>query len=124
ILIFVLFKVQEYQYLKVKYVSTVDWEVATNYLRCNPNFHGQPRYDCALIQFSETEAAFVRLIFLFTCQLDRDFQLIRVKAVPRVASIFIPVKSIIRGALLYPDPGRHGEFLVVEHVDGDMFLRM
>ncbi|KAI6017728.1 hypothetical protein BKA83DRAFT_4058855 [Pisolithus microcarpus] len=140
--------VQEYQYLKVKYVSTVDWEVATNYLRCNPNFHGQPRYDCALIQFSETEAAFVRLIFLFTCQvatlndtfqfalvqpltagtgvrkLDRDFQLIRVKAVPRVASIFIPVKSIIRGALLYPDPGRHGEFLVVEHVDGDMFLRM
>ncbi|KAI6013281.1 hypothetical protein EDC04DRAFT_2870836 [Pisolithus marmoratus] len=53
-----------------------------------------------------------------------DFNLIRVKAVSHASSIFIPVKSIIRGALLYPDPNRDGEFLVVEHIDSDMFLRM
>ncbi|KIN94997.1 hypothetical protein M404DRAFT_34563 [Pisolithus tinctorius Marx 270] len=97
---------------------------------------------------SETKTAFVRLIFMFTCKvavfedtfqfalvqpltagtgvrrLDQDLRLVRVKAVSRAASIFIPVKSIIRGALLYPDPSHHGEFLVVEHTDGDMFLRM
>ncbi|KAI6024319.1 hypothetical protein EDC04DRAFT_2606499 [Pisolithus marmoratus] len=97
---------------------------------------------------SETEIAFVQLIFFFTCKigaydnsfqftlvqpltastrvrrLDQDFNLIRVKAVSRASSIFIPMKSIIRGALLYPDPDHDGEFLVVEHIDGDMFLRM
>ncbi|KAI6142195.1 hypothetical protein BKA82DRAFT_4331533 [Pisolithus tinctorius] len=112
------------------------------------HFHGRPRYDGALIQLSETKTAFVRLIFMFTCKvavfedtfqfalvqpltagtgvrrLDQDLRLVRVKAVSRAASIFIPVKSIIRGALLYPDPSHHGEFLVVEHTDGDMFLRM
>ncbi|KAI5988874.1 hypothetical protein F5J12DRAFT_898070 [Pisolithus orientalis] len=141
-------KIREYQYLKVQYASMVDWEVAVNYLRCNPSFHGQPRYDGALIQLSETKTAFVRLIFMFTCKvavfkdtfqfalvqlltagtgvcrLDQDLRLVRVKAVSRAASIFIPVKLIIRGALLYPDPSHHGEFLVVEHTDGDMFLRM
>ncbi|KAI6042277.1 hypothetical protein EDC04DRAFT_2564564 [Pisolithus marmoratus] len=140
--------VREYRYLKVKHVSMVDWEITTSHLRCSPNFHGRRRYDCALIQLSETEIAFVQLIFFFTCKigayddsfqfalvqpltagtrvrrLDQDFNLIRVKAVSRASSIFIPVKSIIRGALLYPDPDRDGEFLVVEHIDGDMFLRM
>ncbi|KIK25721.1 hypothetical protein PISMIDRAFT_9458 [Pisolithus microcarpus 441] len=140
--------VREYRYLKVKYVSVVDWEVAMDHLRCSPNFHGRTRYDCALIQLSETKIAFVQLIFFFTCKipalnetfqlalvqpltagigvrrLDQDFNLIRVKAISRAASMFIPTKSIIRGALLYPDPSRHGEFFVVEHVDGDMFLRM
>ncbi|KAI6139684.1 hypothetical protein BKA82DRAFT_4332162 [Pisolithus tinctorius] len=140
--------VWEYRYLKVNYASVVDWKVAVNHIRCSPSFHGRPRYDCALIQLSETKTAFVRLIFMFTCKiaafedvfqfalvqpltagtgvrrLDQDFRLTRVKAVSRAASIFIPVKSIIRGALLYPDPSHHGEFLVVEHTDGDMFLRM
>ncbi|KAI6102268.1 hypothetical protein F5141DRAFT_1065743 [Pisolithus sp. B1] len=140
--------VQEYQYLKVKYTSMVDWEVATDHLRCSLKVHGQQWYDCALIQLSETKTAFVQLIFLFTCKvaalddifhlalvqpltagtglcrLDQDFDLIRVKAVSCAASIFIPVKSIIRGALLYPDPSHHGEFFIVEHIDGDMFLQM
>ncbi|KAI6155453.1 hypothetical protein BKA82DRAFT_4326665 [Pisolithus tinctorius] len=140
--------IREYRYLKVQYASMVDWEVAVNYLRCNPSFHGRPRYNGTLIQLSETKTAFVRLIFMFTCKvavfkdtfqfalvqpltagtgvrrLDQDLRLVRVKAVSRAASIFIPVRSIIQGALLYLDPSHHGEFLVVEHTDGDMFLRM
>ncbi|KIK78200.1 hypothetical protein PAXRUDRAFT_164651 [Paxillus rubicundulus Ve08.2h10] len=142
------YKVRKYQYLKVKYVSEVDWRLDIDHLRCNPLFHGRPRYDCALIQFSESKVAFVRLIFMFTCvvngfdnsfkfalvqpltsgtgvcRLDRDFKLIHVKSVPRASSIFIPVKLIIQGMLLYPDPEHHNEFLVVECIDGDMFLQM
>ncbi|KIN97634.1 hypothetical protein M404DRAFT_32106 [Pisolithus tinctorius Marx 270] len=52
-------KIQEYRYLKVQYASMVDWEVAMNYLRCNPSFHGRPRYDGALIQLLETKTAFI-----------------------------------------------------------------
>ncbi|KAI6127048.1 hypothetical protein F5141DRAFT_997318, partial [Pisolithus sp. B1] len=105
--------------LKVKYVSIVDWEVAMDPLRCSPNFHGQPHYDCALIQLSETKIAFVQLIFFFTCNIpaldetfqfaliqlhtagigvhwiDQDFDLIQVKAISHAVLMFIPMKSII-----------------------------
>ncbi|KIJ14120.1 hypothetical protein PAXINDRAFT_163495 [Paxillus involutus ATCC 200175] len=142
------FKMCKYCYLKVHYESLVDWRKATDYICCNPLFHGHPRYDCALIQLTPTQTAFVRLILMFTCeitgfgvlqlalvqpytagigaqrQLDHQLKLTRVRAVPRGSSIFIPVDSIIRGALLYPDPAHKDNFLVVNHVDGDMFLRM
>lgn len=57
-------------------------------------------------------------------RIDRDLRLTRVKAVPRADSIIIPLKSFIRGALLCPDPTHQGEYLVINHVDSDMFLRM
>ncbi|KIK93461.1 hypothetical protein PAXRUDRAFT_12641 [Paxillus rubicundulus Ve08.2h10] len=142
------FKMCEYRYLEVHYESLVDWRKATDYIRSNPLFHGHPCYDCALIQLTPTQTAFVRLILMFTCeitgfgvlqlalvqpytagigaqcQLDRQLKLTRVRAVPRGSSIFIPVDSIICGALLYPDPAHKDDFLVVDHVEGDMFLHM
>lgn len=125
----------------------VDWELTTDYLRCSPSFHGSARYDCALIHYTPHSNAFVRLIFLFTCEIlgspfqfalvqpftagigpsrrvDQDLKLTRVKAVTRSSSIFIPIHSIIRGAVLFPDPNRRDEYHVVWHLDGDMFLRM
>jgi hypothetical protein len=136
----------EHTYLKVNYASEVDWKWATDYIRCNPSFHGHPRYDCALVQLTEHSTAFVRLIFMFKrtimnsdfkfalvqpytagigsqWRLDRDLKLTHVRAVPWSQPIFIPVDSIIRGALLYPDSTNHDDFTVVDHVDGDMFLR-
>ncbi|KAI6027155.1 hypothetical protein EDC04DRAFT_2605916 [Pisolithus marmoratus] len=70
---------------------------------------------------SETKITFVQFIFFFTCKIgayDDSFQFALVQ--PLTAS----TRSIIRGTLLYPDPDRDGEFLVVEHIDGNMFLRM
>ncbi|KAI9574141.1 hypothetical protein HD554DRAFT_2228583 [Boletus coccyginus] len=139
------FKMHEHAYLKVNYASEVDWKWATDYLRCTPSFHGRPRYDCALVQLTEERTAFVRLIFAFKCtimesdfrfvlvqpytarigsqrRLDHDLKLSRARAVPRSQAIFIPVDSIIRGALLYPDATSHDDFFVVDHIDGDMFL--
>ncbi|KIJ15702.1 hypothetical protein PAXINDRAFT_76786, partial [Paxillus involutus ATCC 200175] len=107
-----------------------------------------PQYDCALVQLAADQTTFVRLIFMFSCEipdlgnfqlalvqpytagigiqrrLDRDFKRTCVKAVPRPASIFIPLESIIRGTLLYPDPENCNEFLVVDHIDSNMFLCM
>ena len=55
-------------------------------------------------------------------RLDCDLKLTHVRAVPRSQPIFIPVDSIIRGAFLYPNPTNHGDFIVVDHIDGDLFL--
>ncbi|KIO04410.1 hypothetical protein M404DRAFT_143459 [Pisolithus tinctorius Marx 270] len=141
------FAVKEYRYLLVNYESTVTWNQCTDRLRCNPSFFGVPRYDCALIQYTETETAFVRLICMFSCvipdigsmefilaqpfttrigparTIDRDLRLKCVKSVPWAASIFIPLCSIIRGAVLAPDTEHDDEFFVVEQLDSDMFLR-
>jgi hypothetical protein len=141
-------QIHEHRYLKVNYKSTVDWKQATDHLRCNPQFHGRPRFDHALIQLTAEKTAFVRLVFMFKCcisnigsfefalvqpymagigvprRMDRIFKLTRVKAVPRASSIFIPLVSFIRGAVLVPDPDRQDEYLVVDHIDSDMFLRM
>jgi hypothetical protein len=142
-------QIHEHRYLRVNYENSVDWKQSTDHLRSNPSFHGHPRFDCALIQLTADRTIFVRLILMFKCELpdigafqfalvqpytagvvggsrriDRDLRLTRVKAVPRADSIIIPLKSFIRGALLCPDPTHQGEYLVINHVDSDMFLRM
>ncbi|KAG0695762.1 hypothetical protein DFH29DRAFT_984879 [Suillus ampliporus] len=152
------FQICEHRYLKVNYESTVDWKKATDYLRCNPSFHGHPlptvgtfptpRYDCALIQLTPERSVFVKLILMFKCRLpdvgsfefalvqpytagtgishriDHELKFTRVKAVPRANSIFVPLASFIRGAVLFPDREHQGEFIVVDHIDSDMFLHM
>ncbi|KAG1800477.1 uncharacterized protein HD556DRAFT_1230432 [Suillus plorans] len=143
------FQIREYCYLKLNYESTVNWRQSTDHLRSNPSFHGSPRFDCALIQLTAERTVFVKIIFMFKCEvpdigafqfalvqpytagipggsrrIDQDLRLTRVKAVPRKDSIFVPLKSFIRGAVLACDPEHQDEFLVVEHIDSDMFLRM
>ncbi|KAI6022327.1 hypothetical protein PISMIDRAFT_114155, partial [Pisolithus microcarpus 441] len=134
--------------LKVNYELLADWKVTTDHLRCSPSFYGQPWYDCALIQLTESETVFVHLISIFTCnipdigsislafvqpltakiggicQIDVNFCLIRVKAVPRSNPIFIPIQSIIRGVVVVPDPSHSSKFWVINHIDADMFLHM
>ncbi|KIK13566.1 hypothetical protein PISMIDRAFT_47615, partial [Pisolithus microcarpus 441] len=143
------FELQEHCYLKVNYESRVDWRQAMDHLRCNPSFHSKPRYDSILFQLSQNKIAFTRLVFMFSCSIpdfgtydfalvrpytanisatrksfNDNFRITRVKARPCTASMFIPIWSIVRGALLYPDPKHRDEYLVVEHVDGDMFRRI
>ncbi|KIK43163.1 hypothetical protein CY34DRAFT_791724 [Suillus luteus UH-Slu-Lm8-n1] len=113
------FLIHEHRYLKVNYENTVDWRLSTDHLRCNQSFHGQSRFDCALIQLTADRTIFVRLILMFKCDIPDigAFQFALVQ--PYTAGI-----SFIRGALLFPDPEHHDEYLVVEHVDSDMYLRM
>ena len=140
-------QIQEYCFLKVRYESTVDWREKVDYLRCNPSFHGQPRYDCIIVDtvrgpiFARLVCAFnykiegedypIALIHPFDAavsgprrQKDTDFGFFRICAKPRTSCEFIFVRSIIRGALLVEDFGREGDLLVVDTVDTDMFLRL
>ena len=53
---------------------------------------------------------------------DADLSLYRLGAQPRDKAKFISIHSIIQGAFIVPDFEEQEEFLVVDTIDGDMFL--
>ncbi|KAK0493804.1 hypothetical protein EDD18DRAFT_1107781 [Armillaria luteobubalina] len=145
-------KIQLHGLLKVDYENTVDWTTSTDYLRCSPDFYNHPRYDCLLID-STDRPFFAQLMMVFTCviggkdfplalvhpfdqpvdaateKLDDDLGFYRVRARKRKESMFVSVYMIIRGALLVEDfrlkpADEFKEYLIVNYVDSDLFLRM
>jgi hypothetical protein len=139
-------KVTEHRFLKVNFESIVDWRITTDYLRCSPSFHNFARYDCVILQ-TQAGPMFGRLLMLFTCIVDgrthpialvhpynapvgprslkdKHFQFWHVRERPRISSEFFSVRSIIRGAALTEDHNVPGDYLVIDTIDTDMFLRM
>ncbi|KAJ7824744.1 hypothetical protein B0H14DRAFT_3110853 [Mycena olivaceomarginata] len=139
-------KVVPCQYLTIFYRSLDDWSDEKDLLRCNPDFFGRARYDGAMV-LTATGHIFVQLIYIFEISAnnkmypfalvqpmdapvgvisakDKALKLFRVRT--RQASEFIPVRSIVRGAVLVPDsnPERKGDFFVMDVPEGDMFLRL
>ncbi|KAJ7243981.1 hypothetical protein C8J57DRAFT_1452331 [Mycena rebaudengoi] len=128
-----------YQFLKIFFQSLDDWEDYADYLRCSPDFHGHPRYDAVIIK-TVSGTMFARLIFVFGFKVkDKIYRFALIQPLdggtgplsPKDKALgfyrdseFIPVESIIRGALLALDSNKNGEFLVVDVVDSDMFLRL
>ncbi|KAG6824695.1 hypothetical protein H0H92_006110 [Tricholoma furcatifolium] len=145
--------ITEYRYLKVQYTCTSDWEVKTDYLRCNPNFHGHPRFDCVLVN-SEPQPYFARIITLFTCivanesyplaliqpfasvythlnrrRKDIELKLLRFRANLRKDFEFISIHAIIRGAVMVPSgeldfANGSRDYFLFDLLDADMFLRV
>ena len=123
----------------------VDWCQHTDYLRCSPSFHGTLRYDCVIIK-TENGHIFGRLLFVFQClavekttlilvhpydaptgprtRKDKHLDFFRLRARPRKSSEIFSVRSIIRGVALTEDYTQPGDYLVIDTVDTDMFLRM
>ncbi|KAG2117138.1 uncharacterized protein F5147DRAFT_811351, partial [Suillus discolor] len=137
-------KITGCRFLKVNYESLVDWRQHTDFLRCNPKFFGTPRFDCVFVQTTD-KIIFGRLLFVFECTLedtalslalihpfdaptgvrirkDKHLSIFRVRARPRAQAEFFSVRSIIRGAFLVPDGSN--DYIVVDTVDTDMFLRV
>lgn len=52
---------------------------------------------------------------------DADLRLCRLKGSPRKESKFIPLCSVIHGALLIQKDGQSEEYIAVDTVDTDMF---
>ena len=125
----------------------VDWYVKTDYLRCNPKFCGNPRYDFVIVNLPRGRV-FAQLVLVFVCQVNgRDYHLALVqllekqsrattRVVDRSLSIHrwhirawnrcevIPLDSIIRGAVLVADTRYAGDYFVIDTLDEDMFLRV
>ena len=135
----------EFQYLRVDYQSVVDWKFTTDCLRCNKSFHGHPRYDHILVK-SENGHFFARILCLFRVTVDtqshalayvevycrppgsmrrkdKDLGLYRLRLKANRYKI-ISLESVVRGALLVPDSINPEEYLVVDTIDADMFLRL
>ncbi|KAF9235747.1 hypothetical protein BU15DRAFT_77676 [Melanogaster broomeanus] len=136
----------EHRFLRVNFESLVDWKLRTDYLRCSPSFYNAPRHDYVIVD-ANNGPFFARLMLLFTCRVanqtyllaliqpydmpigarkrkDKDLGFWRIRAQPRSESTFISCRSIIRGAMVVPDFDEPGDYLVVDGVDTDMFLRV
>ncbi|KAI5987075.1 hypothetical protein EDD15DRAFT_2372818 [Pisolithus albus] len=139
-------QIMEFKYIKVNFESVVDWCQYMDHLRCNPSFHGRSHYDCILLK-TQQQDIFGRLIFMFQCAVSEEsfplalvqpydaptqprlakdvhLNLWRVHEQPLESAEIFSVHSIIRGALLYPDHTQIGDYLVIDTLDTDIFLRV
>ncbi|KAJ6471679.1 hypothetical protein DFH09DRAFT_1253869 [Mycena vulgaris] len=136
ILRFIGTQILPYIFLKVDFKSLENWMDETDYLRCNPLFYNHARYDTALVKttggnvFIDKKVhpfALVQALDVGTGQRTTKNKALgfhRLRERQRQKSEFISVHSIIRCALLVPDFDKKGDYLVVDIIDGDMFLRL
>jgi hypothetical protein len=138
-------QVQRYKCVTLKYQSKVDWTEARDILRCNSDFHGQPRFDCVVIHDDAPGITCARLQSLIRCWLPSgkvvDFAIIhgftrsgwkprtlwkgcRVLDEDEMSSI-VQMDYLLRGALMCPVSGKDDEraHYLIDTVDPDMFLR-
>lgn len=141
-----LWQVQEHQFLKVNYKSTVDWRLATDYLQCNPSFHGHEQCDCILICINDKDGndknIFVHILLMHTVgskvldlalvlpmdlrmglqlAIDWDLQLTCLHAWPMASSKFIMLHSIILGVLVVLEFAIPGDYFLINYVDTNIF---
>ncbi|PBK79157.1 hypothetical protein ARMGADRAFT_951216, partial [Armillaria gallica] len=116
-------QIVRYGILKSYYTSFADWMPTTDILWCSPSFNHCPRYNFVLAQ-TKARPLFVQLVMIFKCNVHQDLGLYRVKTRPNGPPCLISIYSVLRGALLIEDMAAPKEYLVVDMVDSDMFLRM
>lgn len=123
------------------------WRLITDYLRANPLFHSQPRYDFVLV--AAQKPFFGQLLYVFSCRVnetdyhialiqpyevlerrsrplvDKQLGLLRVHRADSRKTEFISLRSVIRGALVVTaELDAPNDRFVVDVVDEDMFLRV
>ena len=147
IYIFYVAQIQRYQCISLKYQSKVDWTATKDIMRCNPNFHGQTRFDCVIIHDDAPGITCARLNGLLRCWLPSgnvlDLALVLgftpSKWKPRTLwqgcrildedsngdSYLVRMDYLLRGALICPVSEQDGErtYYFIDTVDSDMFLR-
>ena len=119
----------------------------TDHLRCSPEFHSHPRYDCVVLQTYDGPI-FAQLKFTFTVvaddgeiiptvlvqafdkhsnlmfrQKDKDLELIRLRQRSVQQAEFFFARSIIRGAVIFPAYDDKKDSILFDILDTDMFLR-
>ncbi|KAF8193601.1 hypothetical protein K438DRAFT_1588988, partial [Mycena galopus ATCC 62051] len=130
----------------VDYQSKVDWRSARDILRCNPQFHNAPRFDCIIYETDSNSLAMGELHCVFCCHLPGnaalDLAMVRPfrktswqpntrtdcpirEKMPVTTSSFVVLEHVVRGALICAIFGRkEGMHYVVDCIDEDMYLRV
>ncbi len=145
-------QITPYRYVRVNYESLETWRLATDRLRCSPQFFGHPRYDGVIFQADEHGTLqFGKLKDVFIVEVaDKKYPIAFIDAYhvvsgPRTTvdealglcrlrmdrqhdhgTMFIHVDSIVRGALLVQDHAVsvYDDYFVIDIIDSDMFLRL
>ncbi|KAJ7759514.1 hypothetical protein B0H16DRAFT_1313294 [Mycena metata] len=139
-------QVQQCKVIYVDYQSKVDWRSGRDILRCNPHFHGNPRFDSVIYEDDNNPLAIGQLHFVFRCHLPGgaalDLALVRPfrstvwhpntrtdcpirEKLPLKNSYFIALEHVVRGILPCPIfGGREGMHYIIDCVDEDMYLRL
>lgn len=138
-------QITPHKLLRVPFTSCDDWMPCYDLVRCNPKFHGRPRFDCVLINDEHgTRIGYGRLAALFSCSvLGHDFNIafvLRSDIVTPASDVdiglsvvrereigeFILVDRIIRAAQLISTfaPDHPRDFFLNDLVDYDMILRL
>ncbi|KAJ7867316.1 hypothetical protein B0H13DRAFT_2559912 [Mycena leptocephala] len=141
----VVIKIEPHRCIQLKYQSCVNWTEETDILRCNPNFHGNPRYDHALVNDKPEDLTVAHLVELLPCQLPdesvHDIAVVRMlkksnwtpktkwagcRVYDEKKSLdLVLVKYLIRGAHMIPvsDANKPSLTYLNDLIDGDMFVR-
>lgn len=123
------------------------WKLETDHLRCSPEFHSHPRYDCIILR-TDDGPIFAQLKFAFTVPSkddtiipvvlvqafdnhdnsmlrtkDRDLELIRLRQRSVKNTEFFFARSIVRGAVIFPAYDEEKDSVLFDILDTDMFLR-
>ncbi|KAK1227009.1 hypothetical protein PQX77_009971 [Marasmius sp. AFHP31] len=64
-------EIAAFQFLKINYKSKETWQLATDYLRCNPNFHNRPCYDYIIFD-TQGSPVFVQLKYLLVAEVGTE----------------------------------------------------
>ncbi|KAJ7929009.1 hypothetical protein B0H13DRAFT_2248102 [Mycena leptocephala] len=137
--------IKPHRCIQLKYQSCVNWTEETDILRCNPNFHGNPRYDHALVNDKPEDLTVAHLVELLRCQLPdesvHDIAVVRMLKksnwTPKTkwagcwvydekkSLDLVLVKYLIRGAHMIPvsDANKPSLTYFNDLIDGDMFVR-
>lgn len=135
----------------LRYRSTQDWRELRDILRCNPSWYGRPRYDCALINMTDSpdDLTVVRLRGVYRCILnargeEEDVALVKFfkRSSYKPHTVwqgcrtmdeekeyeFVLLKHLLRGAHMIPvfnrppsDP--QNTFYFNDMIDNDMYIR-
>ncbi|KAF8804429.1 hypothetical protein BYT27DRAFT_7106963 [Phlegmacium glaucopus] len=136
---------QRYKCVVLKYQSLEDWTEGTDFMRCNPKFHGRKRFDCVIIHDDAPKLSVARLCDLFRCWLPSgntlDIALIHrlssSKWKPKtmwdgcrvldeeIDTTLVQMDYLLRGALVCPvsDRAEEKSHYFMDSVDPDIFLR-
>ncbi|KAJ6470380.1 hypothetical protein C8R45DRAFT_1165958 [Mycena sanguinolenta] len=137
--------IKPHRCIRLKYQSYVNWTEKVDILRCNPNFHGNRRYDHVLVNHKPEDLTVVHLVELLRCRVPdksiHDIAVVRMlkpsKWTPKTkwagcrvyeegkSLNFIHMKYLIRGAHMIPvfDANKPSLTFLNDLIDGDMFLQ-
>ncbi|KIJ24675.1 hypothetical protein M422DRAFT_194394, partial [Sphaerobolus stellatus SS14] len=131
----------QFQCLYLKYCSLEDWHEKKDILHCNPNFYGEPQYDCIVINTNPISFGQLQGIFTYkgenqkccTVALVSAFQTSKWNPKTRWEGCqvfeekgyhFILLKYVLRGCHMIPVLNNNGKlFYLNDLIDGDTFLQ-